>query len=372
MESIDDAAAEIWGSGGRLTVDLGALARNWRTLADRAADAETAAAVKGDAYGIGLEQAVPALAKAGCRCFFVALPQEGIRLKALLPSATVYVLNGLLPGEAARLAAAGLRPVLGSMAEIDEWAAYRAAGGDGRAALHVDTGMNRLGVTLDEAAALADRTEALGLSLVMSHLACADQPEHPLNAAQLGAFATAARLFPSLPASLANSAGLHLSPDYSFDLVRPGIALYGGRFGTDFPALEPVVCVEARIVQIRSVAAGETVGYGATQHVKRPSRIAILSAGYADGYHRMAGSSDGAPGASAFLHGRHAPLVGRISMDLMAIDVTDIPEARRGDHAELFGPNIPVDQVAASAGTIGYELLTSLGKRYRRHYVGGA
>ncbi|HWJ71652.1 MAG TPA: alanine racemase [Kaistia sp.] len=372
MESIEDAAAEDWGSGGRLTVDLSALARNWRSIADRAGGAETAAAVKGDAYGIGLAEAVPALAKAGCRSYFVALPQEGLQLRTLAPAAAIYVLNGLIPGTAARLAERALQPVLGSMAEIDEWAAYKAAGGDGRAALHVDTGMHRLGVTLDEAAGLADRAEALGLSLVMSHLACADQPDHPLNAAQLAAFRTASRFFPGLPASLANSAGLHLSPDYHFDLVRPGIALYGGRFGDALAALEPVVCAEARIVQIRQVAVGQSVGYGATQHVTRPSRIAILSAGYADGYHRMAGSSDNARGASAFLHGRRAPLIGRISMDLLAIDVTDIPEARRGDHAELFGPNIPVDEVAAHAGTIGYELLTSLGKRYRRHYLGGA
>ncbi len=372
MESNDDVGARDWGSGGRLTVDLAALGRNWKTLATLAGDAETGAAVKGDAYGLGLEPAARALALSGCRTFFVALPDEGFRLRAALPQAVIYVLNGLAPGAAPHLAAADLRPVLGSLAEIEDWAAYRNAGGTGLAALHVDTGMNRLGVTLDEAARLSGRAGSLGLTLVMSHLACADRAEHPLNASQLAAFRQAAALFPELPASLANSAGLHLGPDYRFDLARPGIALYGGRFSQEHPPLETVVRLEARVIQVRAVAAGETVGYGAMQTMPRAGLIAILSAGYADGYHRKAGSSDGARGASTYLRGCRAPLVGRISMDLMAVDVTDIPDAARGDLAELFGPNVPVDEVAGFAGTIGYELLTSLGHRYRRHYIGAA
>ncbi len=372
MESLVKTGAADWGSGGRMTVDLGALACNWRALAARAGAAETAAAVKGDAYGIGLEQAARALAKAGCRTFFVALPDEGLRLRAVLPDAVIYVLNGLAPGAAALLAEARLRPVLGSLVEIDEWTEYRNGGGKGLAALHVDTGMNRLGLTLDEAASLADLDPVPGLSLVMSHLASADRADDPLSAAQLSAFRDVAALFPALPASLSNSAGLYLSPDYRFDLVRPGIALYGGRFSAALPPLETVVTAETRIVQVRVVPAGESVGYGARQHVHRPSRIAILSAGYADGYHRRAGGSDERSGASAFIRGRAAPLVGRISMDLIAVDVTDIAGAARGDVAELFGPNIAVDDVAAFAGTIGYELLTGLGRRYRRHYIGGA
>ncbi len=372
MDSNDEAGAGDWGSGGRLTVDLGALARNWQRLAALAGGAETGAAVKGDAYGIGLEPAARALARAGCRTFFVALPEEGLRLRAALPEAVIYVLNGLAPRAAPHLAGAGLRPVLGSVAEIEDWATYRNGGGTGLAAVHVDTGMNRLGLTLDEAAGLSGRTSPLGLALVMSHLACADRAAHPLNAIQLAAFQQAAALFPELPASLANSAGLHLGADYRFDLARPGIALYGGRFSEAHPPLETVARVETRVVQVRDVAAGETVGYGAMETMRRASRIAILSAGYADGYHRMAGSSDGARGSSAYLRGCRAPLVGRISMDLMAVDVTDIPDAARGDYAELFGPNIPIDDVAAFAGTIGYELLTSLGHRYRRRYLGGA
>jgi alanine racemase len=366
------APGEDWRCGGRLLVDLAALADNWRATARLAGRAEASAVVKGDAYGIGIEAAATALAAAGCRTFFVALASEGLRLRPLLPEAPIYVLNGLPPGAAPELAGAGLQPVLGSAEEVEEWAAYRAAGGTGAAALHVDTGMQRLGVTADEAAAIAPRAEALGLSLVMSHLAAADQPGHPLNAAQLACFRSVASAFAGLPASLSNSAGLHLGADFLFDLVRPGIALYGARSTAAAPPLATVVTAEARIVQVRDVAAGTAVGYGASEHVRRASRIAILGAGYADGYHRRAGSADDRPGASVHLHGRRAPLVGRISMDLIAVDVTDIPEARRGDHAELFGPNIAIDEVAERAETIGYELLTGLGRRYERHYRGGA
>lgn len=362
-------------AGNRLTIDLTALSRNWQSLAARAGRAETAAAVKGNAYGIGVEPAVGALARAGCRTFFVALPDEGLRVRAAMPDATIYVLNGLATDLASVHAEATLRPVIGSSGELDEWAAYRAAGGSGNAALHVDTGMNRLGVTFAEAqelAADAGLVDRLGLSLVMSHLACADTPAHPLNASQLATMQDVKALFPGLPVSLANTAGIVLGPDYHFDLVRPGIGLYGGPFVEGMAPLETVVTAEARIVQIRDVPAGQTVGYGAAQTLARPSRIAILSTGYADGYHRGASSTDRRPGAATFLHGSVAPLVGRVSMDLMAIDVTDIPEAGRGDWVELFGPNMPVADVAAAAGTISYEFLTSLGARYARHYLGDA
>jgi len=362
-------------TGNRLTIDLGALARNWQALAAQAGSAETAAAVKGNAYGIGAEPAVRALSGAGCRTFFVALPEEGLRVRAVAPEATIYVLNGLASGVADAHAAGNIRPVIGSLDELREWSAYRAAGGQGHAALHVDTGMNRLGVTFAEALELAaDRNlvERLGLTLVMSHLACGDTPAHPLNARQLATMRDVHALFPGLPVSLANTAGIALGRDYHFNLVRPGIGLYGGPYIEGEPPLETVVTAEARIIQIRDVPAGETVGYGAAQTLTRPCRIAILSTGYADGYLRSASATDGHPGASVVLRGRRAPLVGRISMDLMAIDVTDIPAARRGDWVELFGTNMPVADVATAAGTISYELLTSLGARYARHYRGGA
>ena len=370
-QSPDDTALRL--AGGRLTIDLGALAANWRDLAGRAEGAIAAAVVKGDGYGIGLEPAARALSQAGCTTFFVALPDEGLRVRRTLPEATVYVLAGLLEGGAPTYADAALRPVLSSLPEIAEWAAFRRAGGDGNAALHVDTGMNRLGLTIGEAHTLAgDRplVDTLGLTLVMSHLACADTPAHALNRAQLSAFREVRALFPGVPASLSNSAGIFLGPDYHFDLVRPGIALYGGAAVADVQnPMRPVVTLEARILQVRDARPDETVGYGATETLGRQSRLAILGVGYADGYPRHASSSDASPGARVFLHGFTAPLVGRVSMDLIAVDVTEVPGARRGEWVELFGPNVPVDEVAERAGTIGYELLTRLGRRYHRRYI---
>lgn len=359
-------------AGGRLTIDLAALADNWRTLAARAGRAATAAAVKGDAYGIGIGPAAEALAEAGCHTFFVALPEEGLRVREAVHDAAIYVLNGLMPGTAATYAAADLRPVLGSWPEIEEWSAFRAAGGVTGAALHVDTGMNRLGLAPAEARKLVERRDlaaGLGLTLVMSHLAAADTPEHALNRKQLTAFRAVRSLFPDLPASLANSAGIFLGADYHFDLVRPGIALYGAAPGDAIGPLRPVVTLEGRILMIREVKRGDAVGYGAAETVSEPKRVAVIGLGYADGYHRRAGSSDRRRGARARLHGQDAPLIGRVSMDLVALDVTDIPGARRGDWVELFGPNIPVEEVAERAETIGYELLTGLGRRYARRYV---
>ncbi len=361
-------------AGGRLTIDLTALVANWRALAAEADGAEAAAVLKADGYGTGLEHAGAALARAGCRTFFVALPDEGVRLRRATPDAAIYVLGGLFSGSAADYAAADLRPVLGSLDEAREWAAARRAGIATGSAIHVDTGMNRLGMSAADARALAaDRAflDSLSPSLVMSHLACADTPSHRLNAKQLAQFRATRELFPSVPASLANSAGSFLGPDYRFDMVRPGIALYGGRFIADRPPLATVVTAEAMVLQVRDVAAGETVGYGATWTAPAPARIAILAAGYADGYHRAASASDDRKGSRVRIGGAFAPIVGRVSMDLIAVDVTHVPGIARDDWAELFGPNVPVDEVAGLAGTIGYELLTGIGSRYRRTYVGG-
>ena len=358
--------------GGRLTVDLDALADNWAALARLASTAETAAVVKGDAYGIGVEAAAPALARAGCKTFFVALPSEGVQLRAALPSAVIYVLNGLLEGAAATYAGLDLRPVLSSWDEIEEWAAYREKGVATGSAIHVDTGMNRLGLTLHEALDLARRSDllaAIGPTLIMSHLSSADTPADPFNFRQLALFNEIRGEFPDLPASLANSAGILLGEDFHFDLVRPGIALYGASAAA--APLRTVVTAEARVLAVREVEESEAVGYGLSEHMKRTSRIAILAAGYADGYHRRAGSSDDRKGAHVYIRGRPAPLVGRVSMDLMAADVTDIRAVTRGDWAELFGPSVPIDDLARTAGTIGYELLTGLGRRYARQYLGG-
>lgn len=362
--------------GGRLTIDLGALADNWRTLRAISPASECAAVVKADAYGIGLSKAAGALAHAGAKTFFVAHLSEAKTVRAAAPEAAVYVLNGLPPGAAAAFAESGVRPVLGSREEIAEWAAFVAfSGADPAAAIHVDTGMNRLGLTLDE---FRDMQAAGGPgfspSLLMSHLACADEPGRPETARQRKLFAELRALVPETPASLANSAGT-LRPvtsggDLAFDLRRPGVSLYGANPIAGLAApLKPVVRLEARIVQVRDLAEGETVGYGGVERMRRRSRLAVLSLGYADGVLRAGGGADGAPGASAYFGDVPCPYVGRISMDLIAIDVTDAPHARRGDWAEILGDHVGVDALGRACGTIGYEILTSLGRRYERRYV---
>lgn len=356
-------------AGGRLVVDRSALVANWRRLAARAAPGTAAAVVKADAYGTGIAAAVPALAAAGCDTFFAAVPAEGIAVRAAAPAATIYVLGGFAAGCGALYRAHRLRPVLGCRTEIADWLAEVGEAGE-PPALHVDTGMSRLGLPVEEAAALAgDRAvmDRLAPALVMSHLACADRPEHPMNAAQTDAFAAVRRSFPGVPGSLANSAGLMLLPETVHDLARPGIALYGGAFSGRAPTLATVATLEARIVQLRTVAAGVPVGYGATFVTRRPSRIAVLGVGYADGYPRRAG----AMGVEAAVDGRRVPIAGTVSMDLVAVDVTDLPDgaARRGGRVELFGPTVAVDEVAARCGTIGYELLTQVGARIQRVYV---
>ncbi len=354
--------------GGRITVDLGALAANWRALAARTS-AETAGVLKADAYGCGMDRVAETLARTGCRTFFVALPSEGIALRRILPDATIYVLGGFADGAGATYRTHRLRPVLGAPEEVRAWLGETAEAGE-PAAIHVDSGMNRLGLTPEEAAAIAtDRAllDRLRPALIMSHLATADDPAHPQTARQIDTFQAVRRLFPDLPASLANSAAVLTRPDAHHDLTRPGIAVYGAKAVSGAGALATVMTVEARIVQVRDVAAGQSVGYGATHTASRPARIAIVAAGYADGYLRCA--PDGA--AAVAIEGRRAPLAGRVSMDLLAVDVTALPEplSRRGALVELFGPTIPVDEVAARCGTIAYELLAGSSRRMERRYV---
>lgn len=358
-------------ASGRLTIDLNALVGNWQAVGASATPAETAAVVKANAYGLGIEPVGRALWAAGCRTFFVAVPAEGAKLRDTLPEADIYVLAGLLPGSAAFLESRRLRPVLGSMAEIAEWLETRSSTGSS-CALHVDTGMNRLGLTVDEALTLSQQTdvvEALSPSLIISHLVISEEQDNALNATQRDRFARVRSAFPHIKASLANSAGVFLGSNYHFDMVRPGIATYGATPGPGVPVpMKPVVTAEAQVILVREGRPGETVGYGALASLSRSSRIAILGVGYADGYHRRADLGPGQP--RVFIRGQSAPLLGRISMDLTAIDVTDIPAVQRGDWAELFGPNIPVDEVAGYSRTVGYELLTGLGRRYSRHYIG--
>ena len=358
-------------AGGILTIDLGTIVVNWRALGARAAPANCAAVVKADGYGCGLEQVAGALAKAGCDTFFVANLAEARRARAVAPAAIIYVLNGLLPGTSQSYANASLRPVLGSAAELDEWRGFCAGSGwRGSAALHFDTGMNRLGFSRAEAPALATRLgNDHGIALVMSHFACSEE-DHPHNATQMERFRAVRAQFPGIPGSLSNSSGIFLGSEAHHDLVRPGVALYGANPTPGRPnPMQPVVTLQGRIVQLRDVDEGAPVGYGATWTASRPTRLAIVSVGYADGYLRAASASDARPGAEAIVAGVRCPLAGRISMDLIAIDVTEVPaELKRGDLVTLLGEGIGVDDFAARAGTISYEVLTSLGRRYRRIY----
>jgi alanine racemase len=358
-------------TGGRLMIDLSAIAANYKLLAERSAPAECAAVVKADAYGLGVPAISKALWDAGARTFFVAHVFEARALRAALPDAVLYVLSGLNPGTASILVDIKARPVLGSLGEIEEW---NAKGNGAQAALHIDTGMNRLGVSFGEAEEIARKALSFRFCLVMSHLACADMPNHPLNKEQLTAFEAARQLFAGVPASLANSAATLTGGAYRFDLCRPGIALYGGNpfHPQESPGLQPVVRLAARIVQTRTAGRGEKVGYGAEETLTRASQLAILSLGYADGFLRAAGSRDAQKGADVVIAGKRCPLVGRVSMDLIAADITDLPQGavKRGDYATGLGDGITVDELARTSGTIGYEILTRLGSRFERRYAG--
>ena len=361
-------------AGGILTIDLAAIEANWRALGRRTMPAECAAVVKADGYGLGAEPVGKRLARAGCRSFFVADLAEARRLRAALPDPAIYVLNGVLPTTAAAFADINARPVIGSMAELAEWDAFCAGSGwHGGAALHVDTGMNRLGVSADEAAALAPRIRAEnhGITLVMSHLACADTPDNPANQTQMALFREVRLLYRGIPASLANSSGIFLGNGAHCDMVRPGAALYGvNPMPGKANPMQPVVHLQAHVVQVRTVGKGDAVGYGAAWTSRHAARIAVVAVGYGDGYLRAASATNEAPGADVMVAGKRCPLAGRISMDLMAIDVSALPEkaVRRGDLVTLIGDDVDVDHLANRAGTIGYEVLTNLGRRYHRVY----
>jgi alanine racemase len=368
-------------AGLRLTVDLGALVENWRDLARRSGRARTAAVLKADAYGLGTEDVGEALYLAGARDFFVATAEEGVTLRLYAPDARIFVLAGVWPGMERLFFENDLVPVIASEEQLSFWMAVLADYGDYPCALQVDTGFNRLGLSMDEALALADdvsRPASLAPVLIMSHLACGDDPAHPMNRRQLESFQKVSAAFEGIESSLAASAGIFLGPEYHFDLTRPGIALYGGEAvrGIANP-MRPVATAEARVIQTRSVKTGEGVGYGQAFRLTRDSRLAVVAAGYADGYLRSL-SSGGVPlrealpqGGQGFIAGHHIPVVGRIAMDMTIFDVTDVPEhlVRAGDYIELFGSNILVDDAARAAGTIGYELLANMGLRHQRRYL---
>lgn len=361
-----------------LTVDLAALRANWARLNEASGRAECAGVIKADAYGLGIGPIAQALTNEGCKTFFVASVDEGRAARTVQPGATIYVLDGLLPGAEAHYAGFDLRPVLSSLAQVRDWAAYsRARGRKLPAALHIETGMHRLAMPeyeLRQLVAEPDMLDMFELTLVMSHLACADDPSNPMNERQRERFNALRALLPAAPASLSNSGGTFLGREYHFDVVRPGIALYGGRAHEGRPnPMRTVVRLAARIMQVQEVPPGSTIGYGATFKVQRPSRIATIACGYADGFLRALSVSTGQPGPVGYIGSHPVPIVGRVSMDFITVDVTDVPEemVRRGGWVEVMGQRVTVDDLTDQAGTIGYELLSRLGPRVHRVYEGG-
>ncbi len=344
-------------STGRLTIDLAAIAENWRALdALSAATVETAATIKADAYGLGVAPAAKALAKAGARTFFVAVAEEGAGLReALGPGPRIFVYGGHMAGDAEALGEADLIPLLNS---IEQMTRHFEALPGAPFGIQLDSGMNRLGMEPAEWAAVRDLTMRQGPRLVMSHLACADAPEHEMNRRQLTAFRDMTRGL-GVPLSLGATGGVLLGPDYHFDMTRPGIGLYGGRPFDDAAA---VVRLSLPVIQVRELEPGEPVGYSNTWTARRPTRLATVAAGYADGIHRALS------GKARMFHGDTAcPVVGRVSMDLITVDIT----ALEGDPGalDLLSTMQTVDDLADLAGTIGYEILTSLGGRYSRRYT---
>ncbi|HUK06973.1 MAG TPA: alanine racemase [Stellaceae bacterium] len=361
-------------AGAILEIDLGAIAGNWRLLQSKVGrNVRCAGVVKANAYGLGVVPVAKTLAAAGCKSFFVASLDEALALRDILKTPEIVVLNGVDPGNARDFLKARLTPVLNDLGQVETWRGLSLADPRARqpAILHLDTGMNRLGLSRPEIAVLTtepDRLAGVTLRAIMTHLACAEEPEHEKNADQRRRFVAARRQLPSAPASIANSSGIFLGPDFHFDLVRPGAALYGLNPvpGTSNPMAQ-VVSLKGKILQVRDVDRGESVGYGARHRMNRGGRIATVAVGYADGWLRA--SSERGAGR---IGGHEAPIVGRISMDLMTLDVTAIDPGltQPGAMMDLIDSKNTVDRVAERASTIGYEILTALGRRYHRVYRG--
>ncbi|UWR05851.1 alanine racemase [Ruegeria sp. B32] len=342
-------------STARLTINLHALASNWRAL-DAKTDVETGAVVKADAYGLGAGPVANTLAEEGVRKFFVAVAEEGAAVRqAIGPGPLICVFSGHMEGDADLLRDHDLVPLINSPEQFQRHLQALPVHPFG---IQLDSGMNRLGLEPSDWAALRSRTEALNPVVVMSHLACSDEPDHPMNRQQLKTFREMTDGV-SAPRSLAATGGLLLGPEFHFDFCRPGIGLYGG---LPFAGAKPVVTVDLPVIQVRDLAVGETVGYGNTWKARRPSRIATVAAGYADGLHRAIGG-----GIDTFAGDLPCPVVGRISMDLITVDVTDLPHTP--ERLRILNGHQTVDDLAEAAGTIGYEILTSLGNRYSRGYV---
>ncbi len=343
-------------STGRLTIDLDAVVANWRALDDMT-NCKTAAVVKADGYGLGAANVAKALFKAGVRQFFVAIAEEAVALREELgDKSEINVFSGHMKGDTDLIRELGLTPMLNS---VDQMTHHFETLPGHPFGIQLDTGMNRLGMEPQEWAAVAELALSQGPRLVMSHLACADEPDHPMNPHQLGIFKQLTDGI-NVPRSLAATGGILLGPDYHFDVTRPGIGLYGGQ---PFAHAQPVVELDLPVIQTRDLAEGEVVGYGNTWQADRPSRIATVSGGYADGIFRILSDK-----ATLYHLDQPCKLVGRVSMDLLTIDITDLSDTP--DKLTLIGPQQGVDQLAKSANTIGYEVLTQLGGRYNRKTFG--
>ncbi|TPK77088.1 alanine racemase [Mesorhizobium sp. B2-4-15] len=367
VTAVSEAAA-----GAILTIDLGAIRENYRRLKARLAGVRCAGVLKADGYGLGGAQVASALTREGCDIFFVALLAEGIDLRKVVGAGPdIYVLNGLPPGSEPEAVAAGLCAVINSCAQLKAWrAAAHRAGRRLPAAIQVDSGMSRLGMAPAEVEALAGDAGAfdgIDVGYVMSHLACADEPRHPANEEQRLAFERLRAMLPAAPGSLANSSGIFLGQGYHYDLARPGAALYGINPTPDEPnPMLPVVRLQAKVAQTRRVEKGTGIGYGHTYYAQGPLSLATISFGYADGWLRRSASA-------AWFEGTRLPFLGRVSMDSIILDISALQpgKLREGDLVELLGPSQSVDDAAGHAGTIGYEILASLGPRFHRHYIGG-
>jgi alanine racemase len=358
-------------SGAELTIDLGAVQANYRTLQSHLAGAELAAVVKADAYGLGLSPVARALSEAGCETFFVATAAEAVQLRASETDAHIHVFNGPFPGEEAAFLEHALVPVLNSLEQVHNWSAHCAGIGEpGLADIQIDTGMTRLGLEAGDAARLKpELLQSITLDLALSHLACADQPGHKMNPEQLAAFEAAAGPIGAARRSLASSSGIFLGSQYHFDMARAGAALFGINPVPGSPnPMRQVIRIQGKILQVHSVDTVRSVGYGASHQAARPTKIATVAIGYGDGYLRALSNA-----GTAFIDSHEVPVVGRVSMDLTTLDVTEVPDGllALGQPVDFTGPLQSVDRIAEQAGTIGYEILTSLGARYQRHYIGG-
>jgi len=355
----------------RLTVDLKALKANYAALRANAPTARVSGIIKSNAYGMGAIPVAKALQEAGCDLLFVTRANEGAELRKVGIKSDIYILDGLAADGPERFHLFGLIPVLNSLDEVARWRGVAKSRGEKLpAAIHLDTGMTRLGLPAHEIETLAgdpSLLENIDVTFWMSHLACGDERDNPHNKMQLDRFKGALARLPEAKASFANSAGIYLGPEYHFDICRPGVGLHGLKPGAGMgDDLKLVPCVEARVLQVYEIEAGENAGYGATWTAKRASRLATIALGYADGYPWTLGNK----GFVAF-EGQRAPVVGRVSMDLLSVDVTDIAEDMTlpGAWAQTLGPDVPPEELAKAAGTLAYELLTSLGKRYTRRYI---